>query len=559
MTNDTNGITDAIVVSEPCETQETLPTVVDQQPEPETEECLENIRPDIDFIWNEDNPPGPQTHALCELLSSSGELYRNANGELLWLILGQKPRKIASPVELEGFIRYHWKVEVIKGGKHGGFVIPSSHLKVLLKTRALQDAVRVVDLVTDVPTYNSEMRITRPGYNDGPEGERFYYTGATVEPQREPTVIREFLGEMNFKDTVADASNLVGLALTVLLKPMFPGGKPFAVVTANRSHAGKDTALSFAAGRTLRREISYSPVDWPMQNEAVAALSDPGVGFLTIGNIRAGSRIIESSFIERLVTDPKPLLQSSKRGGDGFERQSFVVGCSANKGRFSTDLMNRSLPIRLELTGDIEKRLTPLGDLLRGYLPAHRMEIEAELCGMIENWKDKKCPMDKSVRHPMTDWAQTIGGILKVNGFKEFLSNWALEKSAQDSQTEALGLLADSTRQQVPRWMRVSEIVRIAEKEGLLDDLIGTKHKKNESAMERDIGALLSCHRDETVHCETEDDMVRTYRILRDRKRVDRLPATVYMFEPVERQTQKNGSSAKRGKVAGKPGVRKRT
>ncbi|NLG00068.1 MAG: hypothetical protein GX565_07945 [Lentisphaerae bacterium] len=536
MTTDSNGITDAIVASEACETPETVPTVVaNPQPTPEIGASDKCARSDIDFTWHEDRPPGPQTHELCALLASSGELYRNPAGELLWLIRGQKPRKIASHVELEGFIRYHWKVEVISDGQRDGFVIPSSHLKVLIKTCALQKMVKVVDLITDVPTYNSEMRITRPGYNEGPDGERIFYTGNPVEPKRDPSTIREFLGAMSFKDKVADASNLVGLALTVLLRHMFPGAKPFAVVTANRSHAGKDTALDFAMGRTLRREISYSHADWPMQNEAVAALSDPAVGFLTIGNIRAGSRIIESSFIERLVTDPKPLLQSSKRGGDGFERQSFVVGSSANQGRFSTDLMNRSLPVRLELTGNVEDRPTPLGDLRHEYLPAHKLEIEAELCGMIENWKDQGCPLDSSVKHPMKAWAQMIGGILKANGFEGFLSNWALEKSAQDCLTEALGLLANSAQQPAPGWMRVSEIVKIAVDEGIIADLIGRKHKMNEKAMERDFGVLLSGHRDECVHFET-DDGVKSYRILRERKRQDGLPpAMMYMFDPVER------------------------
>lgn len=543
MTTDTNDITDVIVVSEPCETPETVPVVTNTQLTPETEALEECAGSDIDYTWHEDRPPGPQTHGLCELLASSGELYRNADGELLWLLLGQKPRKIASPVELEGFIRYHWKVEVISGGKHGGFVIPSAHLKVLLKTCALQKMVKVVDLITDVPTYNSKKKITGPGYNDGPEGERFFYTGAQVVPERDPATIRKFLGAMSFKDKAADASNLVALALTVLLRHMFPGAKPFAVVTANRSHAGKDTALDFAAGRTLRREISYSPVDWPMQNEAVSALSNPAVGFLTIGNIRAGSRVIESSFIERLVTDPKPLLQSSKRGGDGFERQSFVVGSSANQGRFSTDLMNRSLPIRLELIGGVEDRPTPLGDLRHEFLPAHRMEIEAELCGMVETWKERGSPLDESVRHPMKAWARTIGGILKANGFDRFLSNWEYERSAQDRQTEALGILAHALqRPEGSRFYRVEEIVKTAVGQGVLADLIGTKHGMNEEAMKRDLGVVLSGHRDDTVHIEVEVEgegevedkvEVKSYTIVRKRLRIDGLPSTAYMFKPV--------------------------
>jgi len=135
----------------------------------------------------------------------------------------------------------------------------------------------------------------------------------------------------------------------------------------------------------------------------------------------------------------------------------------------------------------------------------------------------------------MKAWAQMIGGILKANGFEGFLSNWALEKSAQDCLTEALGLLANSAQQPAPGWMRVSEIVKIAVDEGIIADLIGRKHKMNEKAMERDFGVLLSGHRDECVHFET-DDGVKSYRILRERKRQDGLPpAMMYMFDPVER------------------------
>jgi hypothetical protein len=233
------------------------------------------------------------------------------------------------------------------------------------------------------------------------------------------------------------------------------------------------------------------------------------------------------------------LLQSSKRGGDGFERQSFVVGSSANQGRFSTDLMNRSLPIRLELTGGVEDRPTPLGDLRHDYLPEHRLEIESELCGLIENWKKQKCPPDTSVRHPMRAWAQMIGGILKANGFDGFLSNWTLEKSTQDCLTEALGILAHAL--QTPKgtkFYRVEDIVKTAVAQGVIADLIGTKHAMNEEAMKRDLGVVLSGHRDETIHIEVEGEVegeveVKSYRIVRKRLRIDKLPSTAYTFEPV--------------------------
>src|SRR5579884_1501328 len=40
----------------------------------------------------------------------------------------------------------------------------------------------------------------------------------------------------------------VALALTVMLRNFWPGAKPMGVVTATKSHAGKDTIIHFAAG-----------------------------------------------------------------------------------------------------------------------------------------------------------------------------------------------------------------------------------------------------------------------------------------------------------------------
>ncbi len=41
----------------------------------------------------------------------------------------------------------------------------------------------------------------------------------------------------------------------------------------------------------------------------------------------------------------------------------------------------------------------------------------------------------------MTHWARTIGGILKFNGFTDFLANAATRKSAADPICEALAIL----------------------------------------------------------------------------------------------------------------------
>ena len=489
-----------------------------------------------DFTWDKSAAPGPQTHLLCQRLAQTEKLFAR-KGEIYCLEAGKPPRRINDVVDFEAIIRENLTVRVIKKGKETGNSIPSGDLKVLLRSSKLQGCLPQVDRVTDVVTFSSLWDITRPGYNQGPDGERVFFTGSAVIPKREPTKIRAFLAAMSFKSK-ADLANALALALTVLVRHMWAGRKPFGAVTANKSHAGKDTVVDFATGRTKRVEISHHAKDWPLQNEAVSALADPNVGVLTIGNIRSASGIIESPFIERIVTTPTALMQSSKRRGDGYERNGDFVTCAtANMGRFSPDLANRSLPIHLEQVGDISSRVSSLGDPRNEFLPANRAEIEAELCGLIENWKAAGSPLDESIKHPMREWAQTIGGILKVNGFAEFLGNWGFQRAVNDSEREALAIIANSESLGAKPWLRVGEIVKVALTEGVVGNLMDPQHRESERAMERQMGVLLSTHRDETLHLET-DDGVRTWVIRKDRRNDSKGQlATVYRFEPVQPAT----------------------
>jgi len=487
------------------------------------------------FEWHKDASVAPQTRALARRLESCN-LYRTPDGKIAQLIKDRGPRLIRDAVDLEAVIRENIEVAVYKKGSLTGYAIPSADLKVLLRSSELQASLPVVDKILTAVTYTEANKLTMPGYNPGPEGERYFMTGKEVVPVCEPAHIRQFLEVMPF-NSPADASNAVGLALTILLRQRFPGGKPMGQITANKSHSGKDTVLDFAKGNTRHVEISHHYRDWALQNEAVSALADLDVGVLVVGNIRTGGAPIESAFLERLITSRSGRLQSSKRSGDGYERGSdFVVVGTANQGKFSTDLANRGLPIHLEQVGDIKDRKSSIGDPRWQFLVEHRDEIEAELCGLIENWKDQGCPLDESVRHPMKSWAQTIGGILKANGFQDFLANWDLQMNVNDATREALGWLAEAAiagaASAEPRWHRVDALRKMAEDQGVLGDLMEPRHQQSTTAATRQLGKVLTAHRDESLVVET-DDGVRRYAIRKDRNTKTGQLATVYWFEPL--------------------------
>jgi hypothetical protein len=72
--------------------------------------------------------------------------------------------------------------------------------------------------------------------------------------------------------------------------------------------------------------------------------------------------------------------------------------------------------------------------------------IPSDVRARIERWKAAGCPLDHDVRHPFSDWARTIGGILRVNGFVDFLTNYGMRRTADDPVRLGLGLLGASRR-----------------------------------------------------------------------------------------------------------------
>jgi len=190
--------------------------------------------------------------------------------------------------------------------------------------------------------------------------------------------------------------------------------------------------------------------------------------------------------------------------------------------------MNRGLPIHLDPVGDVAARVSPISNPKLEYLPRHRDRIEAELRGMIEHWKGAGCPLDTRVQHPFGPWAQVVGGILMANGFSSFLGNYSLRKTADDPVRKGLGLLGVA---RPGKWLRSAEWARLATNLGLADAVIPEADRNSDLGRERGIGVVLSAHRDETFHVETEDRRT-VLRLERARRRFEegRDPSTRYRF-----------------------------
>ena len=304
----------------------------------------------------------------------------------------------------------------------------------------------------------------------------------------------------------ADRTNTVAAALTVLLRRMWPGQKPVIPVTSTKSHSGKGTITEFFRGSVPKADVLYESYDWPMQSQFQRQVqANPEVGVVVFDNVRCDSSgrssFIRSSFIESFVTSADMTVASPSADEPLHLENRYVVTINTNDGKLSPDLMNRALPIHLSPKGDVHERETPIGNPKLDFLPANRDQIEAELRGMIERWKDAGRPLDDEARHSMTPWARTIGGILKVGGFKDFLANCTVRKAADDPMREALAILGVA----MPgKALRPAEWAKLIVDEGLVKTLLPVNERDTEKSRTRATGVLLSKHLDTTFIGRTD-------------------------------------------------------
>ena len=441
--------------------------------------------------WHDDQPLSRNLQKLGGALANSGDLFRRPGheGGLFLVLPDGTPKCIASGKALSAVITDRLDLRRMQDGKKKATRVPASLLGEALLTETFLSLFPRVDRITSQPEYLPGFRLSKPGYNDGGEGHRFFFVGCSPKVSTSNSRINAFLDAMDFA-TEADRANSVAGLLTVMLRHHWPGGKPIILATASKSHSGKDTVLDFIAGKTPKVSISWERADWTIQKAIVEHLkTEPSLGMIRLENARvSGNQTIASAFVERFVTEPSPTLFSPGSGVPLRIRNEVVMAISTNFGVLSGDLLNRGLPIHLEPKGDVHDRRSPIGDPRDGYLPRYRDEIAAEAHGMIERWRDFGMPLDHSKHHSRSEWAKVVGGILMVNGVEGFLDNYGLRRVEADPIRNGIAVLGANL---LNRWLPVSEVVDEVNRLGLKDPLIPRNERTNHESQKRGLGVML--------------------------------------------------------------------
>jgi hypothetical protein len=464
------------------------------------------------FRWKIEKGARRNYRLFGERLAQSVDLFRNGSEGLgLILVLPSGNTKMISKAsELAPVIADRVSMLVTKDGKVVSELPKAEHLNAMLRSEVFLTNFPPVDQVVRNPFYADDFSICHSGYNDGGPGKRVLFIGKKPEIADSIDTITRFLDVMDFA-TAADRTNTVGAALTVRLRNLWLGQKPLVLVTATKSHAGKGTITDFVRGLIPKADILYEPIDWPMQAQFQRQIkATPEIGLVLFDNVRLDSagkgKLIRSAFLESFVTSPEVTLASPSAGELVALENRFVALLNTNDGALSTDLLNRALTICLSPRGNIQDRVSPIGNPKLEFLPLNGERIEAELRGMIKRWKQAGQPLDETVRHPMTPWARTIGGILQVNGFSDFLANFGNRKTADDPIREALSIIGAAKPE---KELRPADWAKIAVEQGFAKILFSPVERDTEKGRQRGIGVVLKRHINETFEVKTETTLMR--------------------------------------------------
>jgi hypothetical protein len=466
------------------------------------------------------------------------QLYRHPDGGLIRVVDG-RPHHIRSATELGPLLIDHIRIPVSKDGKYHGERIPDTTLNTMLRSRLfLQNFPPVREVVTTAVAL-ADYTPSKPGYNPA---DRVLYLGSAVSAIAGLDAINTFLDVMDWQSN-ADRTNAVAALLTVLLRFHFPGGKPFVLVTAPKSHSGKGTVMEFVRCGAMKADLCYQDRDWPMEKDLHdQLLQRPEIAVVCLDNVRTDSsgraKVIRSSFLEGFVTNPEPVLSSaSSRSRPIRTANRYVMLLNMNEGCLSIDLLNRALSIGLNPTGDLAERIANMRkrvgcDIKHEWLPDHVAQIAAEAWGMIERWRTAGMPKDESARHPMGPWATTVGGILLVNGFNDFLGNYSATRAAADPIRVDLGTLAFHAG---PGPKRAGELAKLARTLGLARTLLAGADLHNEESCQRQMGVVLSRFLGETFNASTASHTY-TYKLRKEKARWGGWsPHFRYSFEVISR------------------------
>lgn len=387
--------------------------------------------------------------AVLDAVLPAGRLYMY-NRQPTWFELGREPVTITgdnwggyftSLAEIR-FLREHKGDTLFK--RFGP--MPGDLAKAFLSSPSVAARLPEVRTVVKAPVYAPSWRwIGSPGYHPD---DLIWYDGpkvVAIGPDEKIVHLPQLLRDVQWASP-ADQVNYLSMLLTVVTMPVWAGGHPGMVINGNQPRCGKSTLARLCALIGLGAQPGSMSWTWDDEEmgKQIGTRFKEEITMMLWDNIKS-RRPLSSPVIERLITEPKPSVRELGHNRSLVRPTNdllFLFTC--NDTLLCTDMGRRVVPVNLFLTARHEH---PGKWDVEGWALAHRRDLLAELASMVDAWiqAGRPAPTYECTHSTAPLWAQTMAGILEVNGFTGLLSNYADSTKAFDPRYQLVCELAAAT------------------------------------------------------------------------------------------------------------------
>jgi hypothetical protein len=371
--------------------------------------------------------------------------------------------------------------------------------RVLLDMRqAPNPPLPVLNRVVTVPVFTPDGTLqTEPGYH--PEAKVFYEpepslnlpgvslnpTDSDIKEARE--LLSEMLQDFHF-ESEADRTHAVALALLPFARDLINGPTPWHMVAASKEGTGKGLLVQVltaifegglgAAGSPLiqsEEEVRKSILTSLMESRT----------FIVYDNINhtVDSPSLANALTANYYTDRKLGVSESAR-----IRVRNVWAATANNPALSNELTRRALLIRIKARDErpdlrTDYTIQNLGE----WGIENRGRLVAACLTLIQAWVARGKHRTSDRMGGYTDWASTMGGILQLAGYTDFLGNIVQFRSQTAGAGVAWTAFTEGWWDEYgPATVVASDLIRQAENAGI-------EFKKDDAKRQvQEFGTLLS-------------------------------------------------------------------
>lgn len=394
---------------------------------------------------------------ITTTLVDNGDCYIRAGRPVV--IYDDTIEAIDSPAHLAAILGYRAEFAIVERTGPQNCPLPTRFGSMWLKSRSVVERAPRISLFSRNPVFSKDDRLIPPGYDSETQ---IYYAGPAIEPHAGTVRLDELLRDFCFRDP-ADRTNYLGILLTVLLMPRFIGAKPGVIFNGNQPALGKTLLAQIIA--ILRDGAPVETATYNKNDEEfekrIGSLVRNGLTTIIIDNAKA--KQIDSPCLERCLTDHVLSFRLLGSSSSIAVENSHIIAITANVTGAARDIVTRTVPINLVHEGNPVNRRFTIQDP-EGFAVEHRLELLAELAGMIERWKEAGRPHAPArSRFDKRGWSTQVGGILQVAGEPDFLAN--LDQAAKEFDpisadfAELVEIMANDPR----GWWGPAELVTLAE------------------------------------------------------------------------------------------------